>query len=72
MERNQIINNSCKIIQRELKRLNKLGCTVELHYDTLTCFDNSISAEKVKRSIDGDDLDFKNQVVYEFSQHLIQ
>ena len=66
MERNKIILKSCKIIQRELNKLNKMKCTLDLAGHTFTCFDNTIEAKE----FDTDhDLDFKSQVVYEFSQY---
>lgn len=68
MERAEIILRSCKTIQRELNRLNKLGCTLDLSYHSLKCFDEKVIPEKMKTSPDGDNLDFRNQVVFEFNQ----
>jgi len=70
MERSEVIINSCKMIQRELNRLNKLKCSVDLAGHTLTCFDNTIQAKRVKRFADGDNLDFSKQIVFEFSQYI--
>ena len=69
MDRDKIIAKSCKTIQRELNRLNKLKCNVDLAGHTLTCFDNTVDARKVERTVDGDDLDFSDQIVFEFTQY---
>lgn len=67
MERNDSIIKSCKTIQRELNKLNKLNCNVDLSGHTLICFDNTKKAKKVARGVDGDDLDFSDQIVFEFT-----
>ena len=69
MEREKLILNSCKIIQREINKLNKMSCVIDLAGHTLTCFDDSIEAKKVERSVDGDNLDFTEQIVFEFTQN---
>ena len=69
IDRNKIIQKSCKTIQRELNRLNKMKCTLDLAGHSFTCFDNTIEPKKCKMSPDGDNLDFTEQIVFEFTQH---
>jgi len=69
MDRNEIILKSCKTIQRELNRLNKMKCTLDLAGHTFTCFDNTKDIKIDKNYNDGTNLNFDNQIVYEFTQH---
>ena len=70
MERTETILKSCKNIQRELNRLNKLKCNIDLAGHTLTCFDNTKSIKYDKSYTDGCNENFENQVVFEFTQHI--
>lgn len=68
MEREDLILKSCKIIQREIKKLNKMNCSIDLSYHELNCYDNTIKPLKGKYH-DGDNQNFETQVKFNFSQH---
>lgn len=68
--RDEIILKSCKVIQRELKKLNKLKCSIDLAGHTITCFDNSKELKYYKTFNDGCNENFEEQIVFEFSQYI--
>jgi hypothetical protein len=47
--------------------LKKLNCSIDARYNTIGIFDNEIDPEITKRSGDPDDIDYGNQVVFDFN-----
>jgi hypothetical protein len=69
MERNEQIQKSCKIIQRELTKLNKLNCILDLAGHTFTIFDSTMEVTETPLTRDGTRENFDNQIVFELTQY---
>ena len=67
MERTEQISKSCKLIQREINKLKKLSCNIDLAGHSLQCFDNTIEPLKLDRLVNiGETHDYSSQVVFDF------
>ncbi|GAB3753925.1 hypothetical protein GCM10028817_19880 [Spirosoma pomorum] len=67
LKRKEEIIKSCKIIQREINRLKKHKCSIDLAGHTLICADGTVPPKKIPMTPDYITQDFSEQVVFEFT-----
>ena len=67
MEREDEIIKIGKKIQFQINKLKKMNCSIDMRYNTIGIFDNEIKPIETIRYGDPNDIDYGNQIVFDFN-----